>query len=73
MAQETTDSSNQVAVIVPGEDGDLSQFVAMHSLIDAPTGFSFATDGTSFFSFRLLTLVFLEFITTTTAFVDGDC
>ena len=34
-----------VAVIVPGQDGGLTQFASHHSLIDAPTGFSFAKEG----------------------------
>lgn len=43
-----TAATPNVSVIVPGEDGGLAQFASMHSLIDAPTGFSFANDGTYF-------------------------
>lgn len=37
-------NEQNISVIVPGENGDMSQFVSMHSLIDAPSGFNFATD-----------------------------
>ena len=38
-------SEGNVAIVVPGEDGGLTQFATIHSLVDAPSGFTFAKEG----------------------------